>query len=166
MTDDLFGGLGRGAVFSPGRIYRYALWRKWGEGRLVGFVGLNPSTADEELNDPTITRCANFAKLWGGTGLVMLNLFAYRATDPKELLRQTYPNGADADDAVRRYAAACDFVVAAWGAHSLPRYPDRDREVMALITRPTYCLGTTKTGRPRHPLYLRSDTPREPFSLA
>ena len=88
-STDLFGGTGneameRGADISPCGRYRYSLWRKWGPGATCMFVGLNPSTADETADDPTIRRCMAFARDWGYGALCMANLFAYRATDPAD----------------------------------------------------------------------------------
>ena len=89
-SSDLFGGTGaeameRGARLSPCRTYRYALWRRWGEGPPAMFIGLNPSTADETADDPTIRRCIAFARSWGHGALCMANLFAYRATQPADI---------------------------------------------------------------------------------
>ncbi len=85
------------AVFSPSRKYRYVLRREWGdtERKMAVFIGLNPSTADETTDDPTIRRCMGYARDWGCSGLYMLNLFAVRATDPKDMLADLNPVGAD-----------------------------------------------------------------------
>lgn len=84
---DLWGGFSEsGAIFSADRLYRYTLTRRWDGRPMMAWIGLNPSTADETEDDPTIRRCTGFAKAWGYGGMVMLNLFAYRATDPKEMM--------------------------------------------------------------------------------
>ncbi len=85
----------RNAHLSICRRYRYALLRRWGEGKNAMFIGLNPSTADETADDPTIRRCVSFAKAWGFGGLCMANLFAYRATNPADMLMQADPIGPD-----------------------------------------------------------------------
>ena len=143
----------QGAQFSPCRKWRYALWRTWEEGNgHAMFIGLNPSTADETQDDPTVRRCIGFAKRWGYGGIYMLNLFAFRSTDPKELLRVPQPQGPETNQFLRMYATSAGVIVAAWGAFELAR--DRGTFVESLITRPLYCLGVTKSGAPRHPLYV------------
>ena len=87
-----------GAVFSDCRKYRYALWRIWdGNKSLAMIIGLNPSTADETLNDPTITRCINFARSWEYGGVLVANLFGFRATSPNELRVYHEPVGKEND---------------------------------------------------------------------
>ena len=95
------------AIFSSCRKYRYILWRRWAvdcNANYAMFVGLNPSTADETDDDPTIRRCIRFAKSWGYSGLCMANLFAYRATDPKDMLVATGPVGVENDKYLLEYA--------------------------------------------------------------
>lgn len=150
---------GNGAVFSPCRRYRYLLWRVWRPGdKLVAFIGLNPSTADETANDPTVRRCIGFAERWGYGGLVMLNLFAFRATDPKVMKAEPEPVGPENDQAIWNAAMAVDQVIAAWGTHG--EHQGRDKRVRGQLQN-LYCLGTTKDGHPRHPLYLPNDAERE-----
>ena len=140
----------RGATFSADRRYRYRLWRRWDGARpVVAFVMLNPSTADARRDDPTIRRCIGFAKSWGFGGMEVVNLFAYRTTDPGELRRVTDPVGADNDRHIRRAIARADLVVLAWGART------RSRRLLSLPH--ARCLGLTRAGQPRHPLYLRRD---------
>lgn len=151
----------RGAVFSPCRTWRYQLWRLWGEAGKVNnvcaFVGLNPSTADESLDDPTIRRCIRFARDWGHDGYVMLNAYAYRATKPKDMLTAVDPVGPDNDQTLRRLRVSdwVTRVVAAWGAHCSTY---RQRQVLTAIGREVECLGLTKDGRPKHPLYLPANS--------
>lgn len=143
---------GRDAVFSPCRRYRYALWRWWGgSDRHAMFIGLNPSTADEIHDDPTVRRCIAYARAWGFGGMWMTNLFGWRATDPADLKRVDEPNGADNDWTLRRLARHADLVVAAWGLHGAHR--DRGLEVLRLLPR-LHCLRLTQQGFPAHPLYL------------
>ena len=152
------------ATFSPCGRYRYSLTRRWGPGRWAVFVMLNPSTATAEILDPTIRRCVGFARRWGCGGLEVVNLFAWRSTDPAALLAAADPVGPDNDQAIVRAASQPNaVVVAAWGAWTdahrkqLPeacRY--RDREVAAWMVHDhnLQVLGRTKEGHPRHPLYV------------
>ncbi len=156
-------GASGGAEFSECRQYRYALWRQWnwqGYANQVMFIGLNPSTADETQDDPTIRRCIGFAKAWGYGGLVMMNAYAFRATNPSDMKRAADPIGSGNDEALSYRATQVGLIVAAWGAHCNQQ---REEEVCGAIMRPIYCLGKTKAGRPRHPLYLRADTERQLF---
>ncbi len=148
-------------VFSPCRTYRYLLTRSWGElfqvpRRLVMFIGLNPSTADEEQDDPTIRRCIGFAKDWGFAGLVMGNLFAFRATDPRDMLAAEDPVGPENDQHLLEASLVVSLVVAAWGVRGAHR--GRGDEVAGLIP-DLSALGLTKDGHPRHPLYLPRTQP-------
>lgn len=152
--------MNRQTIFSPCRTYRYTLWREWiGGTGYAQFIGLNPSTADEVQDDPTIRRCINFAKAWGFSGLCMTNLFAYRATDPRVMKAHREPVGPANDRLLVQIANDARLVVAAWGADG--DHMGRAAHVSALL-RDAYrinltCLGTTKQGQPRHPLYLRAD---------
>jgi hypothetical protein len=137
--------------------YRYVLTREpGGEGRgTVAFIGLNPSTADEHRDDPTTRRCSGFARSWGYARLVLVNLFALRATSPRDLAASSCDIVGPGNDAAIADALASDLVVCAWGA-SIPRsHATRPDEVLALVREP-YCLGLTSHGRPRHPLYVPS----------
>jgi len=146
----------KGAMLSPDRVYRYSLWRVWDESKpLVMFIGLNPSTADENDDDPTIRRCINFAKDWGYGGIYMLNLFALRTKNPIILLSHPSPIGIVNDHWLKQVAQNNVKVIAAWGTKGL--YLGRDKEVMKLF-RQMNCLGLTKDGHPKHPLFLRKDT--------
>jgi len=148
------------AQFSPCRTYRYVLTRTWGGGPPAVFVMLNPSTADAMADDPTIRRCKQFARRSARGGLVVVNLFALRATDPRELRKHRDPVGEDNDWCIREYCAPGALIVAAWGAHGSLR--GRDRAVAGLLRgvgADLRCLGTTAAGAPRHPLYVRGDAP-------
>jgi len=146
-----------GAQFSESRVFRYALWRTWEEQKgHVMFIGLNPSTADEQHDDATVRRCIAFAREWGYGGLHMLNLFAYRSTDPKVLMDPNLgydPVGPKNDEFLRLYTESSDQVIAAWGANGA--FQTRGEYVDGLLDYPMACLGVTKSGQPRHPLYLR-----------
>ena len=144
------------ARFSPCRTWRYTLHRVWGEGQgLLMVIGLNPSTADEVKNDPTVTRCINYARAWGFRGLIMMNAFAFRTTFPRVLKNAPDPVGPDNDFWLRRMAYQAQLILAAWGNHGL--WLDRQDRVLSLMDREVHCLGVTKTGAPRHPLYLKAD---------
>lgn len=105
----------RGAKLSDDRLYRYGLWRKWDDRPKVMFIGLNPSTADEVEDDPTIRRCIGFANSWGYGGIVVANLFGFRATDPTALQKATDPIGPENDEWLYRLADEAALVVGAWG---------------------------------------------------
>ena len=147
--------------FSPDRRHRYTLLHRinplFGD-RLIMWIGLNPSTADEQQLDPTLTRIRSFSEREGYDGFLMTNIFGFRATDPKEMLRERDPVGPENDAALLAAALRCDKVVAAWGAHGI--HQDRASAVAQLLGRhKLWCLGTTKDGHPRHPLYVKSDQP-------
>lgn len=147
-----------GASFSHCRTYRFALWRRWQlDEPYVLFIGLNPSTADENEDDPTIRRCKRFAQDWQYGGVVMANIFAFRATDPREMLASENPVGVGNDCWLKYLAHEAGLIVCAWGAHG--SYQERDQQVRRLLADyPLTCLGMTKGGQPKHPLYLRADT--------
>lgn len=156
MSRDLF--TTSGAHISPCGLYRYRLDRRWEDGPTCGFIMLNPSTADAEKDDPTIRRCISFAKREGCGALVVANLFNFRATKPEEMAAAANPEGPDAD---LRLLETIDDVdgplIAAWGAHWMAK--DRGAYVSAMIGHQLCCLGKTKDGQPRHPLYVRADAP-------
>ena len=123
-----------GAKFSPCRTWRYLLWRTWGDpDRRAMFVGLNPSTADETQDDPTVRRCLGFARAWGFGGLMMTNLFGLRSTDPRGLLAVDDPVGPGNDAAILAQARRCPLVVLAWGNHG--RLDDRDQVLRRKLAR-------------------------------
>ena len=154
-----------GATFGPRRRYRYRLWRTWNsdEARVL-FVLLNPSTADERVNDPTIRRCIGFAQTWGYGGVEIVNIFAYRSTDPAALREISDPIGPRNDyhiKAARRRSARC---IAAWGNHGA--HLERGARVLRALGRlgEVECLCETKTGQPGHPLYISARTLPRPIS--
>ncbi len=148
-------------IYDP---YRYNLTRDWAGGRQVAFVMLNPSTADALVDDPTIRRCIGFAKDWGYGRLVVINLFAYRTSQPSVLKYVTAPVGALNGYFWRKVLRdpSVDDIIAAWGAWDGSRSASR---LFARIAedRPIRCLGTTKHGYPKHPLYLAKNTKRREF---
>lgn len=124
------------------------------------FIGLNPSVADEVQDDPTIRRCAAFAKAWGYGALCMSNLFAFRATDPADMIAADDPVGPDNDRYLTDLASNAGVVVAAWGTNGTHR--SRDLAVRAMIPNLHY-LHKTKAGHPGHPLYLHGTLKPVPF---
>jgi hypothetical protein len=162
-TGDLFGS--KTAVLSPDERYRYLLTRECAAGPGLTFIMLNPSTADDQVDDPTIRRCIRFAGREGAGRLVVVNLFALRATDPRELARHPDPAGPRNDEFILMHCRPGSRVVAAWGAH--PFAAERARAVTAAVVgngASLHCLGVTKDGHPRHPLYVRGDAPLLPYS--
>jgi hypothetical protein len=153
-----------GAIFSDDRVYRYSLWRKWSlldrNSRSLIFIGLNPSTANENKDDPTIRRCVGFAKREGFGGMVMLNLFAYISTNPDDMTLQFDSIGPDNDQTIKSFDGCGNKFVACWGHWD---FAERIVTVMRMITQPIYCLGVTQKGSPRHPLYLKSDAELIPW---
>ena len=145
------------ATFDATGRYRYRLDRVWDPDQpRVTWVALNPNTADATSDDPTIRRMIGFSEREGYGGLVVVNLFAWRCRHPKDLKQVDDPVGPDNDAHIRRAVAESAAVVAAWGAAG--GLLDRHEEVWGLIGE-AYVLGWTKHGHPRHPLYLRGDTP-------
>lgn len=153
----------RQTILSRCRIYRYVLWREWDRlgPSYAMFVGLNPSTADETEDDPTIRRCVDYAKRWGYGALCMTNLFAYRATDRDLLKGYPSPIGADNDRWLVESAKSAAVVVAAWGIDGV--HLQRDQAVIRLLGRKLVCLSKTKDGHPGHPLYLKKNLTPIPF---
>lgn len=144
------------AVYSDCEAYRYSLTRVWeGAARRVMFVMLNPSTATEVQNDPTVERCEQRARRLGYGGFRVTNIFAFRATDPRDMRRADDPTGPDNDTLLAEGAAWTDDIIAAWGTHGAHR--GRGAEVAGILRTtqvPLYHLGLTKDGHPKHPLYL------------
>lgn len=151
--------------FSPCRTWRYTLTRMWDKTKQpVMFVALNPSTADEVRNDPTVRRCMGYARFWGYGGLVMTNIFAFRATDPRVMKAAKDPVGPENDSWLQRKAETAGIVVAAWGTHGV--YRGREDAVRLMFIQRKVrlmCLGKTKGGHPKHPLYLPKDAPLVPW---
>lgn len=156
MLDDMKPLNLKDATLSDCGLYRYSLSRSWGFEPWVGFLMLNPSTADASLDDPTIRRCIGFAKAWGYGGLMVVNLFALRATDPEDLRDSAEAGihvvGSKNDQHILECYTKVDRMVAAWGAHPFAR--KRAEEVIKLLNGSLCCLRLTKGGHPAHPLYL------------
>jgi len=159
----------RDAVISECSKYRYLLRRVWDHERPRAlFVMLNPSTADAEIDDPTIRSCVRLTNAWMFGSFEVVNLFAWRATNPKELLEAGSPIGPRNDDIIDGAKYRCDLTVCAWGAHAAAHrhyngsMSSRAKEVQSRLRTNVpviYCLGTTKAGDPKHPLYIKTGTP-------
>jgi hypothetical protein len=147
----------REAVFDCTGQYRYSLGRSWDQtAPRVGFVMLNPSRADAIVDDPTIRRCIAFAQTWHYGGLEVVNLFAYRTARPIELTQVSDPIGAGNDVYLRSLSQRVDRIILAWGNGGT--LAGRAQAVLGLLPVDRLCcLGCTKVGQPRHPLYLRRD---------
>lgn len=152
----------KGALFSVCRTYRYELIREWDYNKpTIVWCGLNPSTADENVDDPTIRREVDFSKRWGFGRYVKVNAYAFRATDPKVMLAATDPVGPQNLDIIVPRARAADMFVACWGGNITPAHAWRMRSMMVRERLTVYALKLTRSQQPGHPLYLASNT--QPF---
>jgi len=153
----------RSAEFSPCRTWRYSLYRCWdwqGPESQIAFCCLNPSHADELIDDNTVTRCINYAKRWGFGGFYMYNVFGFRATKPRVMKAAADPIGPGNDAALAGIRQRVGCVVAGWGNHCPP---EREKAVCELIGGTIFCLAQTKKGRPIHPLYQKLEESRKLF---
>lgn len=147
-----------GAVFIGGdeatALYRPLLWRYWGNGGAVAFLhicGLNPSKAGHTINDPTIRREIDFAKRWGFDGLLKTNAFDWRDTDPKTMMRVLAPLSVENDWWILECSKRANVNMAAWGVHGV--HNNRCYFLKRMMN--WHCLGKTKDGHPKHPLYVK-----------
>ena len=149
--------------FSKSKLYRYSLKRVWStdSNKQVLFIGLNPSTADSRSDDPTIRRCVKFANHWGFNSLEVVNLFAFRATDPIDLFNEESPVGRYNDDWIKRAYNRSSLTIACWGSAGI--YKDRSTEVTKYLTS-LFCIRKNKDNSPSHPLYLNSKLSPMPFN--
>lgn len=169
---DLLATATRSAVLSDCGRFRYSLTRRWADlydnDRSLLFVMLNPSTADAMVDDATIRRCVAFAHGHGFGAIEVVNLFAYRATQPRDLALAGWPPGPQNDERIAVAARDADAICVAWGAVG-DRGPacDRVQAVAPILRRagkPLQCLKITRSGHPQHPLYLRGDCRLQPFT--
>lgn len=155
------------AVYSPCEHYRYALTRTWDtHGRRILFVMLNPSTATEVQNDPTVERCERRARALGYGAFRVCNIFAWRDTDPRAMRAARDPVGPGNDAAITDGAAWADAVLCAWGTHGA--HLDRGPRVTTLLRgtgKPLLHLGLSKAGHPKHPLYIAYTQQPEPWEF-
>ncbi len=145
----------KNAIFSEDRKYRYVLWRIWDQTKpMVLYIGLNPSTADEIIDDRTLSKCMGFARKWNYGGITLVNLFAFRATNPFDLMEEPDPIGPENDKWIEEQLSKADVVVGVWGNYG--GFMDRGAHFLEKIPE-LYCLKLNKTGHPAHPLYLSYD---------
>lgn len=159
MSHDAY--IEKDAKLSVDRMHRYVLRRSWDNNLpTCNFIGLNPSSADETSDDPTIRRCIGFSKSFGCGELLMTNIFSIRSAYPRILrIRPVDETNSDENNEyITSVAAKSKIVIAAWG--TMGNIGGRDAQVVEMLRRnniPILCLGVTSTGFPRHPLYLRKD---------
>jgi hypothetical protein len=145
-------------VFSADRRHRYTLIHRWDDlltpaGPGIAWICLNPSTADENQLDPTLRRIRGFSPAWGDTHFIMLNAFAYRATDPADMKAAADPVGPDNDHWIAHWAGQVDRVMLGWGEHGA--HLGRHERVLALLDpAKAWCLACNASGQPKHPLYV------------
>ncbi|KJK22082.1 hypothetical protein UB46_23480 [Burkholderiaceae bacterium 16] len=159
-----------GCILSDCEQYRYRLWREWDPSRpALGFIMLNPSTADHHVNDPTITRCLQRALAGRYGRLEVVNLFPLRSTDPNGLLAHPAPLGDErkADGAIMNALDRCSLMICAWGAHKAA--PARAAEVLRIVRMCgrgalLHYLGLNQDGSPKHPLYVAAKVRPQPFT--
>jgi hypothetical protein len=159
------GMIGR-AYFSDCQRYRYALHRIWKvQDPIIMWIGMNPSTADEMVDDPTVRREINFSKAYGFGRYIKLNVMAYRATDPKDLLEVADPVGPRNMEAILGWANKAHAIVAAWGALPKVFAPHAAAVERALrdAGHTLECIGLSKAGHPRHPLYMPNSSVLMPY---
>jgi len=142
--------------FSRCHRYRYYLSHRWSDGERCVFIGLNPSTATSKEDDATVRKCASFALSWGYSGFELINLFALRSRDPSELVRHPEPIGLTNNRWIKRTLSDDKLLVACWGNGGA--LFQREKFVRGMHGH-LHCLGTTKSGQPKHPLYLPLITP-------
>jgi len=142
----------KSACISPDNQYRYKLLRSWNENKpTIMFVMLNPSTADSEKDDPTIRRVINFTKSWGYGGVHVVNLYAFRSTDPKGLKHIEDPIGQDNIFHIKTLIGLVEKVIYAWGNN------EKEPKWLCELVHTPYCIGVSKKGIPKHPLYLKKE---------
>jgi hypothetical protein len=149
----------KGATLSNCEKYRYKLWRIWDESKpSVMFMMCNPSTADAQIDDPTIRRCIGFAESWGFGGLYVGNLFAFRSKNPKDLLNTAHPVGEYNAQHIYQMLEKCSMIVTAWGnAKIVYKIVKKNPNYKPLNGIKAYYIDLSKDGTPKHPLYLKGD---------
>lgn len=152
------------AIYSDCERYRYSLCRTWAPGDHVLFVMLNPSTATERQNDPTVERCERRARALGFGAFTVCNIFAWRDTDPRKMRAAIDPVGPGNDAAITLACQSADMIICAWGTHGA--HMDRGSAVEALMratAQPLHHLGLTKENHPKHPLYIAYTQQPQPW---
>lgn len=154
----------RTAAFSRCQRYRYQLERRWDNdspAKRVVFIGLNPSTADHRMDDPTIRRCMGFTRSWGYNVLTVVNLFAFRTPYPAELKRTIDPVGPYNARHLSRVIRSADLVIACWGRHG--GWKNQDTHLLKRFKDRLFCLAENSDASPAHPLYQRATTQPSPW---
>lgn len=154
------------AIISDCGNFRYQLNRVWDESLpIVPFIMLNPSTADGNIDDPTIRRCVGFAKQWGYGGLIVVNLYALRATNPKSLLESVNPFGDDNQLYLEKIFNDYNLIVAAWGNSSVLSKIQKSNKLplKGLQCSKLHYIELSQDGTPKHPLYLKYTDSPKPF---
>lgn len=151
------------AKFSPCRRYRYSLVRRWGRGACIGFILLNPSTADEYKNDPTVERLYRRALQTGFDAFLVLNAYGFRATEPERLWEVDDPVGPDNDAVIAANLPTCEMLVCGWGHHAKAERVAQLRPLLAAYGGPVTALHVNADGSPAHPLYIPYERRPVPF---
>jgi hypothetical protein len=147
-----YAGMKKDAKLSDDKLYRYQLTRIWDEDKpKVLFIMLNPSTADADVDDPTIRRVINFAKSWNYGGVYVVNLYAFRSTNPKRLREIDDPRGKDNKTHIQDLLTRVDKVIYAWG------HKEKEPEWLHELVKEPFCIALSTKGIPKHPLYLKGD---------
>ena len=156
----------KGVRLSSCKKHRLQLWREWDSNLpKVLFIMLNPSTADHEQDDPTLRRCIDFAKQWGYGGLYIGNLYSLRAADPKTLVKVSKFNHRDNYKHIVSIALQCQLVVCAWGNYPIIKKLGIPLNIFKQLNQKLHCIALSKTGTPKHPLYLKKSLTPIPFVL-
>ena len=156
----------RGAILSSCKKHRLQLWREWNSNLpKVLFIMLNPSTADHEQDDPTLRRCMDFAKQWGYGGLYIGNLYSFRAADPRTLLKVSKFSHRDNYKHISTMAQQCQLLVCAWGNYPIIKKLGTPLNILKQLNQKLHCIALSKTGTPKHPLYLKKSLTPIPFVL-
>jgi hypothetical protein len=150
------------AVFSPDGVYRHALWRFWTHERrprIALWIGMNPSTADDQCDDPTVRREIDFSRAWGYRAYCKVNVMDYRATSPADLRKPGVRPCSDSNMwYISTLAQRADIHIAAWGRIAKPLKTFATSVALALNEHQLWCVGVNQDGSPKHPLYLKADT--------
>lgn len=149
----------RSAVLSDDNLHRYILIRKWDDTQpCITFIGLNPSRADHQRNDPTTDKLEGYAKREFYGSLQLVNLYSWRSPKPRELIRNiNQAIGPECDRFIRTVIKQSQRIVVMWGSQHFKAFDARAKEVLALVDQP-YCFGTNNDGQPKHPLFLAKNT--------
>lgn len=153
-----------GAIFSNCRKYRFVLYRIWDKKRkYLIFIGLNPSTADENQNDNTVIKVINFTRKWGYGGVFMMNCYPYISTDPERLIMNKDYNKFNFE-CINKISKKCSKIIFSWGNFKIVRDNKTDIKLYKMF-KSAYCLIQNKNGSPRHPLYVPYNTKLKKFLM-